>query len=367
MRKPSFCVGVLTWLTAACKGLRRSQQKTLAELVGGAMNCRRVSLADIGRAMGGKTLCKSRINRMDRFLGNEVVEVVEGMRGLVWLSAKATGWQLLVAVDWVDIRGYKVLRAAVPLRGRSVPIMFAAYYPRKLFKSQNALEEGFLTLLKSLLPEKCQAVVIADRGFARAELARKLGELGLDHIIRVGSKVRFESTVYTGLLKDLELLPGEHLDLKTGCYREEAPVKRRVLAYWGRGHEESWLLGTNLDWGWRRLTAAFERRMMIEELFRDEKNLRYGWGLRQLSISNPERLERLFLILAFAYILLLMTGLICKATMSSAEWSSNTRSKRPLSAFVVGRIMLTLGKVSFSVPLLLSTLRSALAETALGN
>jgi len=334
------------------------------------MNCRRVSLADMGRAMGGQAQCKSKINRVDRFLGNEGIDVVEGMRGLVWLSAKATGWHLLVAVDWVDIRGYKVLRAAVPLRGRSIPIMFAAYYPRKLFKSQNALEEGFLTLLRSFLPERCQAVIIADRGFARAELARKLGELGLDHIIRVGSKVRFESSVYTGLLKDLEIWPGEHIDLKSGCYREEAPVRRRVLAYWGRGHEEAWLLGTNLNWGWRRLTAAFEQRMMIEELFRDEKNLRYGWGLRQLSISSPQRLERLFLILAFAYILLLMTGLICKTTMSPSAWSSNTgskRSKRPLSAFVVGRIMLTSGLVAFSVHQLLCTLQSALSITSTGN
>jgi hypothetical protein len=327
-------------------------------------------LADIGRAMGGKAQCKSRINRVDRFLGNEGVDVVEGLRGLVWLSAKASGRQLLVAIDWVDIRSYKVLYAAVPLRGRSVPIMFAAYYPRRLFKSQNALEEGFLTLLKSLLPEDCQVLIIADRGFARAELARKLDELGFDHIIRVGTKVHFESAVYKGLLGDLELLPGERQDLGMGCYREEAPVKRRVLAYWGRGYKESWLLGTNLDWGWRRLVAAFGQRMLIEELFRDYKNIRYGWGLRQISISTIERLERLFLILAFAYILILMTGSICKATRSPAEWSSNTRTKRsrrPLSDFVVGRNLLLLGRVCFSVRQLLSTFRVTLAETATGN
>ncbi len=274
MRKPEFSVGVLAWVAAVCKGLRRSQNKTLAELVCGAMRCRRVSLADIGRGMAGPAQCRSRINRVNRFLCNLRVEVVEGFRGLVGLSARASRGQLLVAVDWVDIRSYKVLRAAVPLRGRSVPIMFAAYYPRRLLKSQNALEEGFLTLLKSLLPEKCQAVVIADRGFARAELVITLGELKLGYVIRVCSKVRFESAVYTGLLRDVALLPGEHLDLGFGRYCEERPAKRRVLAYWGRGHKEPWLLGTNLGWGWRKLIGAFERRMMIEELFRDEKNIR---------------------------------------------------------------------------------------------
>jgi hypothetical protein len=365
MRKPEFCVGVLAWIAAVCKGLRRSQHKTLAELVCGAMRCRRVSLADIGRAMGGPAQCKSRINRVDRFLGNLRVEVVEGLSGLVWLSARATRGQLLIAVDWVDIRSYKVLRAAVPLRGRSVPILFAAYYPRRLLKSQNALEEGFLALLKSLLPEKYLAVVVADRGFARAELAVKLGELKLGYVIRVCSKVRFESAAYRGLLRDVELLPGEHLDLGFGDYCEERPARRRVMAYWGRGHEESWLLGTNLSWGWRKLVGAFERRMMIEELFRDEKNIRYGWGLRQISVSTTERLERLLLILAFAYILLLMMGLICQNTMSPANWSSNTGNARPTSAFVVGRIML--GQLSLSVSQLLRTLHAALKEAALGN
>ncbi len=41
---------------------------------------------------------------------------------------------------------------------------------------------------------------------------------------------------------------------------------------------------------------VFKRRMSIKELFRDEKNIRYGWGLRQLKIGTAGRLERLLLV-----------------------------------------------------------------------
>ncbi len=48
----------------------------------------------------------------------------------------------------------------MPLRGRSIPILFAAYEKWKLFKSQNALEEGFFRLLKDLCPAHTQVVIV---------------------------------------------------------------------------------------------------------------------------------------------------------------------------------------------------------------
>ena len=74
--------------------------------------------------------------------------------------------------------------------------------------------------------------------------------------------------------------------------------------------------------GCRGLIAFAARRMPIEELFRDEKNIRYGWGLRQTKVGTAGRLERLLLVLAYAYFLLLLIGLVCRDTMSEAHWAS---------------------------------------------
>ena len=57
-----------------------------------------------------------------------------------------------------------------------------------------------------------------------------------------------------------------------------------------------------------RLTRIFARRMGIEEYFRDTKSKRNGFGLRLTLIRCPRRLERLLLVLALAYWLLVATG-----------------------------------------------------------
>ena len=81
--------------------------------------------------------------------------------------------------------------------------------------------------------------------------------------------------------------------------------------------------------------------MSIEELFRDEKNIRYGRGLRQTKVGTAGRLERPLLVLAFAYLLLLLMGFVCRGTMSEAHWASAaTKTRDQACGFTVGRYML---------------------------
>jgi hypothetical protein len=269
------------------------------------------------------------------------------MRALVQVAAKASRGILTVAVDWVDVRQYKVLRAAVPLQGRSVPVLFAAYPKWELLKSQNAFEEGFFTLLAALLPERTQAVVIADRGFHRAELARTLQTLGLSYVIRVTGQTHFATETMQGPTDHIRLRPGQHRDLGFGAYRKHQPVHQRLVVYWKKRQAEPWFLATDLEAGWHTVVALYAQRMSIEELFRDEKNLRYGWGLRQSQVSEAARLERLLLVLAFAYLFLVLLGCLCRRTYPSACWAAGTsRRKRQASVFFIGRLMLNQARSS---------------------
>jgi len=336
-----FRRSVIAWIVNLCPLLRRSQAKALAAISWGTMKCRRVSQADIGRAMETDTIVKHNIKRVSRFVRNNRVAMPEGCRGLVRLAAKASGRCLVVAVDWVDNGPYKVLKAAVPIRGRAVPILFAVYPKWRLKKSQNSFEEALLELLATLLPARTWTIIIADRGFARAELVGKLRELGMNHVIRVNAKVRFASDRFDDLLSQHGVRPGGHRDLGFGRYTVRHPVERRVIVRWERGYEEPAILGTDLMWSWRKVVEVFKRRMSIEELFRDEKNIRYGWGLRQTKVHTAGRLERLLLVLAFAYLLLLLVGFTCRDTMSEAYWASAvSKSQDQACGFTIGRYML---------------------------
>ena len=90
---------VLNWITGLTISLRLSQRKTLGELVFGAMCCRRVSLADIGRSLCTKTTARYNIRRIWRFLKNNLIDVHEGAKGLIHITAKAARGRLFVAVD----------------------------------------------------------------------------------------------------------------------------------------------------------------------------------------------------------------------------------------------------------------------------
>ena len=183
---------------------------------------------------------------------------------------------MFLAVDWTDIRQYRILKASVPLRGRSVPILFAAYRKWEFRRSQNTFEEAFFRLPAALLPPGTQAVIVADRDFARTELLGALQELGLSYVMRPRLKVWFCSERYEGRLDDLPIRPGRHKDLGFGQHRKTRPLCQRVIFWWKANHKAPWFLGTDLPWGWRKVCSAYGLRMMIEELFRDRKDLRYG-------------------------------------------------------------------------------------------
>lgn len=96
---------------------------------------------------------------------------------------------------------------------------------------------------------------------------------------------------------------------------------------------------TSLSAGPARISQLYGQRMTIEELFRDAKNKRNGWGLRDTKITRSNRLDRLLLILALAYLLLCGVGLAALRTCRPGRWTAS--SKNDCSVFTIGRVMVT--------------------------
>ncbi len=161
----------IAWVLSVCTCLRKSQAKTLANLVAAAMQVGRLRLAALGRRLAGPALCKHKIKRVWRFCAQRRITVADGMRGVIEHLCRRRTEPLLVALDWVEIRSFHTLKAAAIFYGRALPLLWASYPEWELYKSQNNLE-GLLRLLRSLVPAHVEIIVLADRGFGRAELAR---------------------------------------------------------------------------------------------------------------------------------------------------------------------------------------------------
>jgi hypothetical protein len=87
------------------------------------------------------------------------------------------------------------------------------------------------------------------------------------------------------------------------------------------------------------LSDLYGRRMTVEELFRDEKNKRNRFALRNTQITRADRIDRWLLILALAYWLLLGLGLRAKQRYRPGQWCSSNRPDE-CSVFTIGGIML---------------------------
>jgi hypothetical protein len=337
---------VAACILSVCAALRKSQAKTLADLVAAALRVGRVSLAALGRLLAGEALCKHRIKRVWRFCANDRVIVADGMAGVLdRLARRHRHTPLVVALDWVEVRTFHTLMAAAVCGGRAVPLLWASYPEWELHKSQNNLEEGLLRLLKSLLPAGVEVIILADRGFGRAELARACRQIGLHFVIRIKPDAGVRHPRYRGLLRDYPVRKGMRRVLRAAAYRLSDPVTANVVIRWKKGlpaeRDEPWFLLTDLPGNAVALTELYGRRMAVEELFRDGKSRRNGWALRQTQITTARRFDRLLLVLALAYWLLVGLGLVARQRHRPSAWcATNRQGGRPqCSAFTIGRAM----------------------------
>jgi hypothetical protein len=358
----------IRWVLTVAAGLRLSQAKTLGDLVASTLWVGRVTLAAIGQHLSGSSFAKHRIKRVWRFTSNERVVPSDVMQGVIdrlmrrrWNRSKP----LLVALDWTDIRGFCTLMAAAVIKGRAIPLVWASYPKWNLVKSQNNLEEGMLVLLRAMIPQHVPVILLADRGFGRTEFARACQKQGFHYVIRVRPEVWVRCPAYQGSLQDYPLRKGMRRMLRDVAFRKEKPVSQHVVIRWKPGlpkrRDEPWFLMTDLDRSPVALSDLYGRRMTIEELFRDSKNRRNGFALRNTQITRASRLDRLILIVALAYILLVGLGLSVRQHHPPGFWCSSN-NPRQCSAFTIGRKILD--RVAISIEVILRQLVASLLEAS---
>lgn len=310
----------------------------------------KVGVAAIGRGMATAAYPKHRIKRVDRFLGNPRIQIPKAVKSLVfWLLGIKE--KAVIAIDWTHLKDgiHMLLKAAVVAKGRTIPILWKVVREQDLTLNQNHIEEDFLRELKTLIPPNVkQVVIIADRGFPRADLFRLLGELGFHYVIRLKTTVWVKGKSYEGNLGDIKVRWGQVIDLGVVQYRKINPVTTRIVISFDKGHKEPWLLATDLEEDARKIIEYYAKRMEIDEFFRDAKSSRYGFSLEYVELSCPERYERMMLILAYAYFMLTLAGEFGERRGLHRRLMANTAKKRTLALWKVGSYVLRHGRVHIS-------------------
>jgi hypothetical protein len=328
---------ILSWLQENVKGMRRSRLKTLAAIVPAAMQLCGVGVLALGRAMQTGTCAKHNTKRVDRFLDNDAVEGIAIAQAIVKAFAPPAG-AIQVLVDWTDVPNGKLLVFALPCNGRSLPF-FMRVAPK------NAGEGGLIQAedkglreLRAIIGTDREVIVIADRGFGNQRWIGAVCEQGFHFVQRFSCVFNVDTEHYIGALRDLNVRRGKRIrDWGYGTIGDDEAIEARLVTAYDPEAKEPWYLGTDLlEKPECEVVDFYRRRWWIEPSFRDNKNRDWGLGLSHVHLKDYRRYERLFYVVALAFIFLSAHGALAEAEGFDKGLKANTRKIRVINLLRIG-------------------------------
>jgi hypothetical protein len=277
----------------------------------------------------------SAINRFYRLLRNTRVDDLDFTAQWAALLARPGERHLLVSIDWTEWHhGLRMLVAAVVTGKRALPLFAQAWHQIVNTRSQNSRENTFLRLLVDAVRRVgVTMTVLCDRGFRRASWISLLQQLRVPFVVRLMDDVLVELPDYTqAALQYVLLTQGQVLDLGVMPLRADGVTSVRIIGYWAPGADEPWWLATSERGPARQVLRLYDRRMTVEEQFRDTKGRRFGVKLFGTQFRDPDALARFTMLLAVALLIWLIAGIA--AAQRDASLRLVSRSKGPRQSYV---------------------------------
>lgn len=333
--------------TIVAPKLLENQAQGLAIFVACALTLTRAILTDLAAEMqkqGFAHTTKHSLKRLDRWINNPRVQVGSAMQPIVARLTKRRKKKLIVSLDWVDIRSFKVLVCACNLKGRCVWLMWKSVPASGLNLQMGRIEQDVLFALRQMIPMKLKVVILADRGFHKSRLFVYCQKtMHFDYVIRIKPQYNVKARRFNGMLSELPVKPGTRRFWARVSCGKKPEVIQNVVVYYQRNlpekRDEPWFLATSLKGTPEQLVRLYGRRMEIEQSFRDKKNVNNGWHLRKMRVKTSKALDRLLLILAIAYMILCGIGLYALGHLEPRLWCSNNRQGE-CGVFTIARRLL---------------------------
>jgi Transposase DDE domain len=297
-------------LAAQLPTVRDSQLDTLALVVVGITQSVSAQLGQIARAMPLSTTQYAKEQRLRRFLDNQRITQAEHYQPLVRTALTGLkGQKVQLLIDRVLLRDrHNLLVVSIGFRRRSIPLAWKALDHRG--KSNLADQQDLITQALALLPERVRVSVHGDSEFRARELFTWLRSQHCDAMLGVQGNT-YVSLTPNGprtLLKEWLTDRATVVYLNDIYLTEEAYGPVSVIAWWAKDDDGEWIVRgvtTNLPATWQTYVRG-RRRMWIETVFRDWQS--GGFHLDRCGITDRERVARLLLPLAIAYLWLVSLG-----------------------------------------------------------
>ena len=365
---PPAYADLVTYIQDLAPTWRKTQHVGFAQLLGALLERPTLCETELARAWPEAAHpLHGRLKRLMRLLANPRLDELALAQRWLKLSyhfsadapTLADGRPLLpVLVDTTYFEPFACLLASVPCGSRGLPIALTTYHRTTLeacfppaatwptphpalpapsrrapkpapsaavvepWSSQNRIEEQLLWLVAHLVSPALRPVIVADRGFARADLFEHLAARHLDFVIRIDAETHVQQHAFALPGPAAEVLacpPGERRWYPQGTYHSTERVPVHLLAVHDPGQAEPWYLATTLPdaaagellYRWRMRLEATNRDLKTGVLLRE--------GDDHHALTQPLHLHRLLLALVAAEWLCALAGLQAYQEFAPAE------------------------------------------------
>lgn len=198
-----------------------------------------------------------------------------------------------------ETRGYWLMLLATPYHGRAIPCGFVDYSSKTINQdatSRNQHHFAAFGQVKELLGDR---PLVLDREFSYLELLENLVTEGINFVIRL--KVGPNFCDGEGKPVALSVQKGETRILNKLFYKGKVFVN--VIGVWQKGFSDPMWVMTNLKA--EEGLAIYQKRMKIEQTFRDLKSL---LNFHKLMNKRRSLMEKMVALILIAYAITLVVG-----------------------------------------------------------
>lgn len=309
----------------------------------GVLHGTSLAIHAVGRGLSAARcgLDKHAVKQVDRLLSNQGINLEK--LGRPWVEMLVgQREELYVNLDWTefDEDDHTMLVASVQTdHGRATPLLWRTWKKSDLKGKRNAHEDELLRWLHRCMPPNVRVVIVADRGFGDQKRFTMLSEeLGFDYIIRFKQDTLVtDAAGESHKAKDWMGGSGRLRRFDNAAITaDKTPVPLIVLVQ-DKGMKDAWCIATSRrGLAGKEIKKHYGKRFSCEEMFRDFKDLRYGWGLSWTHIHDAGRRDRLFLLASMAFVLLILLGAAGEHAGLDKRLKTSTKPGRQLSLYRQG-------------------------------
>jgi len=282
---------------------------TLAYLIAGTIGSRSCQLPVIATKVIDHRLADSKIKSFSRWIANGHVSLQGYFLPFVQaLLAVLCANPIAIAIDGSVVgRNCITLMASVVYKNRALPICWLVVTGSKgHFKESVHME--LVNQLKDIIPATARVVFLGDGEFDGSNLIRLIQQYGWSFVLRTSkNRMLIEQDDPFSFRHICPVHHEEYFWIPNVRFDQTNSPSFDAIVWHSNEYEDPVYLITNIA-PVRESLYWYRKRFKIETMFSDKKSR--GFNIHKSHLSKPERVAKLLIVTALAYIFIIYFGLL---------------------------------------------------------